>query len=141
MDALFPESGEIGGWVRDGELYVATDEASLAGFINGAAPFYVEHGAVEVGFQDYVKEGVYLTLELYRMKDEALLTLSPHIYMSMLETAEVVSRRYGISRDRQDEYALQSQQRTAAAQTRFQDSSEGFAAPGAVTVTGGAATA
>ncbi|CAN5390960.1 acetyl-CoA C-acyltransferase [soil metagenome] len=55
-------------------------------------------------------------MNLYRMKDEELLKLSPHIYMSMLETAEVVSRRYGISRDRQDEYALQSQQRTAAAQ-------------------------
>ena len=36
--------------------------------------------------------------------------------MSMLETAEVVSRRYNISRDAQDEYALQSQQRTAEAQ-------------------------
>ena len=55
-------------------------------------------------------------MNLYRMKDEELLKLSPHIYMSMLETAEVVSRRYGISRDRQDEYALQSQQRTAQAQ-------------------------
>jgi len=55
-------------------------------------------------------------MNLFRMKDEDLLKLSPHIYMSMLETAEVVSRRYGISRDRQDEYALQSQQRTAAAQ-------------------------
>jgi acetyl-CoA C-acetyltransferase len=55
-------------------------------------------------------------MNLYRMKDEELLKLSPHIYMSMLETAEVVSRRYGISRDRQDEYALQSQQRTAKAQ-------------------------
>ncbi|MBL0968871.1 MAG: acetyl-CoA C-acyltransferase [Brevundimonas sp.] len=55
-------------------------------------------------------------MNLYRMKDEQLLKLSPHIYMSMLETAEVVSKRYGISRDRQDEYALQSQQRTAQAQ-------------------------
>ena len=55
-------------------------------------------------------------MNLYRMKDEALLKLSPHIYMSMLETAEVVAARYGISRDRQDEYALQSQQRTAEAQ-------------------------
>jgi acetyl-CoA C-acetyltransferase len=36
--------------------------------------------------------------------------------MSMLETAEIVAERYGISRDAQDEYALQSQQRTAAAQ-------------------------
>jgi acetyl-CoA C-acetyltransferase len=55
-------------------------------------------------------------MNLYRMKDEELLKASPHIYMSMLETAEVVARRYGISRDRQDGYALQSQQRTAAAQ-------------------------
>jgi acetyl-CoA C-acetyltransferase len=55
-------------------------------------------------------------MNLYRMKDEELLKLSPHIYMSMLETAEVVARRYNISRDRQDEYALQSQQRTAQAQ-------------------------
>lgn len=55
-------------------------------------------------------------MNLYRMQDEALLKLQPHIYMSMLETAEVVSARYGISREAQDEYALQSQQRTAAAQ-------------------------
>ncbi|HEY0925746.1 acetyl-CoA C-acyltransferase [Brevundimonas sp.] len=62
-------------------------------------------------------------MNLYRGKDEALLKLSPHMYMSMLETAEVVARRYNISRDRQDEYALQSQQRTAAAQAagKFDD--------------------
>jgi acetyl-CoA C-acetyltransferase len=40
----------------------------------------------------------------------------PALYMTMLETAEVVADRYGISRDAQDEYALQSQQRTAQAQ-------------------------
>ena len=55
-------------------------------------------------------------MNLYRMKDEALLAKVPHIYMSMLETAEVVAARYGISREAQDEYALQSQQRTAEAQ-------------------------
>ena len=55
-------------------------------------------------------------MNLYRGKDEQLLERVPHIYMSMLETAEVVSRRYNISRDAQDEYALQSQQRTAQAQ-------------------------
>jgi acetyl-CoA C-acetyltransferase len=52
-------------------------------------------------------------MNLYRGKDEDLLKLAPHIYMSMLETAEIVSRRYDISRDAQDEYALRSQQRTA----------------------------
>lgn len=40
----------------------------------------------------------------------------PEIWMSMLETAEIVARRYHVSRERQDEYALLSQQRTAAAQ-------------------------
>tara|TARA_R110002167_G_scaffold37267_16_gene116891 strand:- start:2443 stop:3645 length:1203 start_codon:yes stop_codon:yes gene_type:complete len=55
-------------------------------------------------------------MNLFRMQDPELLKLQPHMYMSMLETAEVVSARYGISREAQDEYALQSQQRTAAAQ-------------------------
>ncbi len=55
-------------------------------------------------------------MNLYRGQDAELLERAPHIYMSMLETAEVVARRYGISRDRQDEYAFRSQQRTAAAQ-------------------------
>jgi acetyl-CoA C-acetyltransferase len=52
----------------------------------------------------------------YRYEDEDLLKLHPDMYISMLETAEVVARRYGISREAQDAYALQSQQRTAAAQ-------------------------
>ena len=56
------------------------------------------------------------TMNLHRLRDPALLELQPHIYMSMLETAEIVAARYGIGRDAQDAYALQSQQRTAAAQ-------------------------
>ena len=40
----------------------------------------------------------------------------PQLYMTMLETAEIVAERYGIGREAQDEYALQSQQRTAQAQ-------------------------
>ncbi|MDP1913587.1 acetyl-CoA C-acyltransferase [Brevundimonas sp.] len=55
-------------------------------------------------------------MNLFRLRDPDLLKLQPHIYMSMLETAEVVAARYGISRDAQDEYAMRSQQRTAAAQ-------------------------
>lgn len=51
-----------------------------------------------------------------RNTDEAVTRLSAHAYMPMLQTAEIVARRYRISRDTQDEYALQSQQRTAAAQ-------------------------
>ena len=48
--------------------------------------------------------------------DQELLGIAPDIYMSMLQTAEVVAKRYGISRERQDAYAFQSQQRTARAQ-------------------------
>jgi acetyl-CoA C-acetyltransferase len=55
-------------------------------------------------------------LNTYRAVDPRLVALHEHIYMPMLDTAEVVARRYGISRTAQDEYALQSQQRTAAAQ-------------------------
>jgi acetyl-CoA C-acetyltransferase len=52
----------------------------------------------------------------FRAQDPALVEEIPALYMTMLETAEVVADRYGISRDAQDEYALQSQQRTAQAQ-------------------------
>ena len=59
----------------------------------------------------------------YRAQDDELVALSPAIYMTMIETAETVAARYGISREAQDEYALRSQQRTAAAQQagRFDD--------------------
>jgi len=52
----------------------------------------------------------------YRAADPLLLAEHPHVLMPMIDTAEVVADRYGISRDTQDQYALQSQQRTAAAQ-------------------------
>jgi acetyl-CoA C-acetyltransferase len=52
----------------------------------------------------------------YRQHDPWLLQHRDDIYMPMLETGEVVAERYKISRERQDEYALQSQQRTARAQ-------------------------
>ncbi|KQN40356.1 acetyl-CoA acetyltransferase [Sphingomonas sp. Leaf407] len=48
--------------------------------------------------------------------DPELVAMHGDIYMPMLQTAEIVAQRYGISRDRQDDYALRSQQRTAHAQ-------------------------
>ena len=57
------------------------------------------------------------TPEMRVAPDRALLEMHPNIYMPMLQTAEVVAKRYNISRDAMDEYALQSQQRTAAAQS------------------------
>ncbi len=56
------------------------------------------------------------TAELRLGSDPALLALHPAIYMPMIDTAEVVARRYGITREQQDEYALQSQRRTGEAQ-------------------------
>ncbi|MCZ8542602.1 acetyl-CoA C-acyltransferase [Mesorhizobium qingshengii] len=56
------------------------------------------------------------TPELRTTPDPALAAMHPDAYMPMLETAEVVARRYGIARDACDLYALGSQQRTAAAQ-------------------------
>lgn len=49
-------------------------------------------------------------------QDALVIRNAAHAYMPMLQTAEYVARRYNISRDAQDAYALQSQQRTAAAQ-------------------------
>jgi len=51
-----------------------------------------------------------------REQDPALTAQSPHAYLPMLQTAEFVARKYGISREAQDAYALESQQRTASAQ-------------------------
>jgi acetyl-CoA C-acetyltransferase len=48
--------------------------------------------------------------------EEHLMKVKPALWMSMIETAEVVAERYKVSRERQDEYALESQRRTAAAQ-------------------------
>ncbi len=60
---------------------------------------------------------------MFMIKDPWLAEHKPSIYMSMVETAEIVAQRYGISRDAQDAYSLQSQQRTAAAQAagKFND--------------------
>jgi len=62
-------------------------------------------------------------LNQHMFQDPWLVANKPAIYMSMLETAENVAKRYGISRERQDEYGVQSQQRAAAAQAagKFKD--------------------
>jgi len=55
-------------------------------------------------------------MNLFRAADPAVMELSPAVYMPMIDTAEIVAKRYNISREAQDEYAFQSQQRTAAGQ-------------------------
>lgn len=51
-----------------------------------------------------------------REKDERLVEMVPAAYMQMIDTAEFVAKKYGISRDQQDEFSLESQRRVAAAQ-------------------------
>jgi acetyl-CoA C-acetyltransferase len=59
----------------------------------------------------------------WRNQSETVLAHTPHMYMPMIETAEIVAAKYGVSREAQDEFALASQNRTAAAHEagRFAD--------------------
>ncbi|MEZ5810120.1 MAG: acetyl-CoA C-acyltransferase [Rhizobiaceae bacterium] len=59
----------------------------------------------------------------FRLLDEELVKKVPGVYMPMIDTAEVVAKRYGISREAQDAYGLESQRRVAAAREagRFDD--------------------
>ena len=87
--------------------------------------------AIATAAKQVVKDGMQVTVggglesislvqnkhrNLYRSQDKWLNEHVPAVYMSMLETAEIVAERYGVSRESQDEFAFQSQQRTAAAQ-------------------------
>ncbi|MGI9511306.1 MAG: acetyl-CoA C-acyltransferase [Anderseniella sp.] len=55
-------------------------------------------------------------LNTYRAKDPRLLAMHADVLMPMIDTAEIVAKRYNISREAQDEYAVESQRRTAAGQ-------------------------
>lgn len=73
-------------------------------------------------------------MNLDRYRDPWLMEHCPALYMSMLETAEIVAERYHIARDRQDEYALSSQQRTAQAQAAGRFDAEIVPLPSVMTV-------
>jgi len=62
-------------------------------------------------------------MNVKNITEEHLMEVKPALWMSMIETAEVVAERYKVSRERQDQYALESQRRTAAAQQaqKFKD--------------------
>ena len=55
-------------------------------------------------------------MNVHTFTEEWMLRHEPDVYMPMLQTADAVAKHYRVSREAQDEYALQSQQRTAAAQ-------------------------
>jgi acetyl-CoA C-acetyltransferase len=71
----------------------------------------------------------------WRGQDPVLVQRIPAIYMTMLETAEVVAERYNVSREAQDEYALQSQKRTAQGQSDGRFDAEIVPLPSVMTVT------
>ena len=62
-------------------------------------------------------------INLKNFTEEHLLQVKPALWMTMIETAEIVAERYKISRERADQYSLESQKRTAAAQAagKFND--------------------
>jgi acetyl-CoA C-acetyltransferase len=74
--------------------------------VEGGADIMVGCGVDSISFQGGGGGG----------RDESLLDTHPAIWMPMIETADIVAERYNISREYQDEYSLQSQQRMAAAQ-------------------------
>ncbi len=79
----------------------------------------VEHDGVPVAVAGGVESISLVQNEHYNQfhwHDEEIMRDKPELYMPMIDTAETVARRYGISRQAQDAYGLQSQQRTAAAQ-------------------------
>jgi acetyl-CoA C-acetyltransferase len=79
--------------------------------INDGAPIAIGAGIESISLVQNEK------INRSRSGDAWLKEHEPYLNMSMLETAEIVADRYGISREAQDEYALQSQQRTAVAQS------------------------
>jgi len=90
------------------------------------AAYHVMHEGVPIAVAGGVESISLVQNEhrnLYRAVDPWLKANKPDIYMPMIDTAETVAKRYGIGRDAQDAYGLQSQQRTAAAQEagRFDD--------------------
>ncbi len=78
--------------------------------MSGEGPVMVAGGVESISLVQNDK------INQFRSSNEWLMANKPELYMAMIETADIVAQRYGISREAQDEYSLISQQRTAAAQ-------------------------
>ncbi len=78
---------------------------------------------------------VQTTMNRHMYKDAWLEDHVPALYMPMIETADIVAARYGISREAQDEYALESQRRTAAGQQAGRFDQEIVSLPSVMAVT------
>jgi len=96
--------------------------SGLMAIATAAKEIVVDHVAVAIG-GGVESISLVQTPKMNIAPDPQLVAMHKDIYMPMLQTAEVVAKRYGIGREAMDEYSLQSQQRTAAAQAagRFDD--------------------
>ncbi len=90
-----------------GLMSIATGAKQI---VMDGAPILVAGGCESISLVQNEK------MNLHRIVDPMAMANAPKIHMPMLDTAEVVANRYNIDREAQDEYSLQSQQRTAAAQ-------------------------
>ncbi len=90
--------------------------SGLDGIAAAAKRVIVDHADVVVGGGVESVSMVQNELNMHSYTEEWLLRHTPDIYMPMLYTADNVAKKYNVSRERQDEYAFQSQQRTAQAQ-------------------------
>ncbi len=108
------------GGLPDSVAGMAVDRMCASGLMSiGIAAKGIMSGELDIAIGGGV-ESLSLTQtrhkNTYRAQSRAVLEVMPTAYIPMLETAELVARRHGISRAAQDAYSLQSQQRTAAAQ-------------------------
>ncbi len=101
-------------------LPVTTAAVTVNRFCNSGLQAIVQaaHMVVQEGVEAAIGGGVESITTMVRddSPNPSVQARHPGLYMAMGRTAEVVARRYGVSREAQDEYALASQQRTARAQ-------------------------
>jgi acetyl-CoA C-acetyltransferase len=86
--------------------------AAAANYVRGEGADVVVGGGVES--ISLVNMGGHMNR--FHITEEKLLKTHPALWMAMIDTADIVAKRYNVSREYQDEYALRSQQRIAAAQ-------------------------
>jgi acetyl-CoA C-acetyltransferase len=82
-----------------------------AGYIRDGASVAVAGGVESISLVQFGGH-----MNMHHFTEEKLMKTRPDLWMAMIDTADIVAERYGVSRDSQDEYALRSQQRIAAAQ-------------------------
>lgn len=123
---LLPEDNTVSGWIRDGEPMLATDLDSLTMLINGAAPFYLEHGVVEVLFQDYINDNdVFLTLEIYRTETEdQARDVYTNIEVENPETLEELGQEARLLGDLIGAYVFEFRQKTCFVRLTIAEKSE-----------------